>query len=77
MLKAGIITPSCSTWSSPVVVATRKDGKPRFCVDFRILNQKMKADRLPLPKIEENFDELSAGVFFTTLDLFSGYGKFD
>lgn len=35
----------------------------------------MKADRLPLTKIQEVFDELAHGVFFTTLDFCSGYWR--
>ena len=73
MLEAGIITPASSAWSFPVVIATKKDGKPRFCVDYRILNRKIKPDRWPLPRIEEIFDELGGNSLFTTLDLFSGY----
>ena len=73
MLKAGIITPSSSAWSFSVVIASKKDGKPRFCVDYRTLNRVMKADSWPLPKIEELFDELRGSHFFTTLDLFSRY----
>ena len=33
----------------------------------------MKADRWPLPKIEEIFDDLEGSAYFTSLDLFSGY----
>ena len=33
----------------------------------------MKANRWPLPKIEEIFDDLEGSVYFTSLDLFSGY----
>lgn len=73
MEKAGIITPSVSAWSFPVVIATKKDGKPRFCVDYRLLNKVMKADKWPLPKMEEIFDDLEGNKVFTTLDLFSGY----
>lgn len=73
MLKAGIITPASSAWSFPVVIETKKDGTPRFCVDYRVLNGKMNADRFSLPKVQKIFDDLSDGVFFTTLDLFSGY----
>ena len=73
MLGAGIITPSRSAWSFPVVIASKKDGKPRFCVDYRALNRVMKADRWPLHKIQEIFDDLSGSHFFSTLDLFSGY----
>ena len=73
LLDAGIITPASSAWSFPVVIATKKDGTLRFCVDYWSLNRVMKADRWPLPRIEEIFDELSGGSIFTTLDLLSGY----
>ena len=73
MLEAGIITPSVSAWSFPVVIATKKGGTYRFCVDYRTLNAKMKADKWPLPKIEEIFDDLQGSTYFSTLDLFSGY----
>ena len=33
----------------------------------------MKADKWPLPKIEEIFDDLQGSTYFSTLDLFSGY----
>lgn len=58
MLEAGIITPSNSVWSFSVVIASKKDGELRFCVDYRTLNQKMKADHWSLPKIEVIFDDL-------------------
>lgn len=73
MLKAGIITPSSSDWPFSVVIATKKHGKPRFCVEYRVLNERMKADRFPLSKIQEIIDELAGGIFFTKLELFFGY----
>lgn len=33
MSKADVILPVTSEWSSPVVIATKKDEQPRFCVD--------------------------------------------
>ena len=73
MLEAGIITPATSAWSFPIVIVSKKDGKPRFCVDYRSLNQRMKPDRWPIPRIQEIFDDLEGSVVFSTLDLFSGY----
>ena len=73
MLEAGIITTSVSAWSFPVVIATKKGGTYRFCVDYCTLNAKMKADKWPLAKIEEIFDDLQGSTYFSTLDLFSGY----
>lgn len=36
----------------------------------------MKADRKPLPNIEEIFDKLAGALFFTALDFVPGIGKF-
>lgn len=73
MLEVRIVTPAFSAWSFPVVIATKEDGKPRFRVDYRALNQLMKPDRFTLPKIHKIFDELAGGVYYKTLDFFSGY----
>jgi hypothetical protein len=58
MLAAGIIKPTISAYASPLVLVTKKDGKPRFCVDFRAINAVIKPDKWPLPRIEEILDDL-------------------
>lgn len=73
MLAAGIIKPVESARASPVVLSSKKDARPRFCVDFRKLNGVMKRDRWPMPRVDEIFDELKGSTVFTTFDLFHGY----
>ena len=73
MLERGVIKPSHSPWSSPVVIVAKKDGSKRFCVDYRKLNAITKMDAYPLPRIDDALDVLSQMKYFTTLDLVSGY----
>jgi len=42
MMEAGVIEPSCSPWTSNLVVVSKKDGSLRFCVDYRKLNTRDK-----------------------------------
>ena len=73
MLKRGIIQPSSSPWSSPIVVVRKKDGTLRFCVDYRKLNAATTKDVFPLPRVDDLVDCLGGAKIFTTLDEASGY----
>ena len=83
-LEQGVIEPSTSPWSFPLLPVVKKkkiedvqDGNGesktaklnvRWCVDFRKLNEMTKKDSYPLPNIEDNLNQLSKSRVFTTLD---------
>ncbi|CAG2228490.1 unnamed protein product [Mytilus edulis] len=67
MLKLGVIEPSTSSWSSPVVLIAKKGGQggTRFCVDFRGVNGLMTEKiAYPIPRIDDCLDALSTASFY-------------
>ena len=58
MLEKGVIQPSKSLYSSPIVLQKKKDGSWRFCVDYRKLNEVTIKDAFPIPRIQQTSDAL-------------------
>ena len=73
MLDQGVISPSKSAWSSPVVLVRKKDNTIRFCIDYRKLNDLTVKDAFPLPRFDDSIDALSGAKWFSVFDLRSGY----
>ena len=73
MLDAGIIRISKSPWSAPVILIKKKDGNYRMCVDFRKLNAQTITQSWPIPRVQDILDDLAGSVWFSSIDLKSGF----
>ncbi|KAL0173155.1 hypothetical protein M9458_033466, partial [Cirrhinus mrigala] len=73
MLKLGVIEPSRSPWSSPIVLVPKPDGTLQFCNDYRRLNEVSDFDSYPMPRVDELLERLGRARYITTLDLTKGY----
>ncbi|XP_033314659.1 uncharacterized protein LOC117213423 [Bombus bifarius] len=69
----GVIKPSDSEYTSPIVVVRKKDGSIRVCVNFRELNELIEWPHFPLSLIEDVLDTLQGAQLFTTIDLKNGF----
>ena len=73
LLDKVFIRPSTSPYGSPIVLVRKKDGSWRMCIDYRALNKITTKNCYPLPRIDDLLDQLKEAVYFTKLDLHSGY----
>jgi len=76
LLDKNIIQPSTSEWAAAPVICRKKDGKIRYCIDYRKLNAVTRKDAFPLPRIQACIDHLRGTKFMSCLDMSAGYYQF-
>ncbi len=71
--RQGIIEKSQSPWNFCLVAVPKKNGKIRWCIDYRALNDITQKDSHPIGHIEDNLARLSGSNIFSAVD---GAGAF-
>jgi hypothetical protein len=73
LLERGYIRQSKSPFGAPVLFVSKKDGKFRMCIDYRVLNKITIKNNYPLPRVDDLLDRLAGAKVFSRIDLKSGY----
>jgi hypothetical protein len=76
LLSIGAISeadPGACPYASRTVIAPKKDGSLRMCVDYRDINAQTAKDAYPLPRIDTVWPTLAKAKYFAALDLIMGY----
>ena len=73
MLDNGLIEPSQSSCSSPVVLSPKTDGTPRMRFDYRNANAVTRTDSFPIPRLEDCIDGVGKSRYVTKINLLKGY----
>ncbi len=60
-------------WCSPIVIAPKKNGSIRLCVDLRQLNKSVVRERFIIPTVEEVLGRISGAQIFSLLDAKHGF----
>ncbi|OXU18288.1 hypothetical protein TSAR_016321 [Trichomalopsis sarcophagae] len=72
MIASDVIEKVTSPYCSPIVLPKKKDGRYRFCIDYRRLNDITIDAAQPVPHIADALKDLGDASIFTSIDLKSG-----
>lgn len=65
--------PAFSEWAAPVLLAPKKDSRPRFSVEYCKPKTITKMDNYALLQMDECIESFGKATIFTTLDAYAGY----
>lgn len=72
-LKRKLIRKSKSPWAAPALLAPKKGGAWRFCIDYRQLNRVTKKHAFPLPNIQDELHKAAGKKYYCSFDLLDGF----
>jgi hypothetical protein len=72
-MEASLTRPSYSEFGSSILFVRKGDGSPRLRIDYRGPNKVTRKDAYPLPRVDDTLEELKDAIFYTHLDLVSGF----
>ena len=58
LLAAKVIHISRSSWSAPIIVVPKGDGRKHYVIDYRALNKVTRKFTWPMPKVEDIFFQI-------------------
>ena len=76
LMSVGAVSPAdpgACPYASRTVIAPKKDGSLRMCVDYRDVNAQTIKDSFPLPRIDQVWPLICRAKYFASLDLIMGY----
>jgi RNase H-like domain found in reverse transcriptase/Integrase zinc binding domain/Reverse transcriptase (RNA-dependent DNA polymerase)/Integrase core domain len=73
MERLGVIEPSSSPWSHPLVAVTKSNGKTRVCMDCRKINAITVKESYPVPNLNRILSRIKHTKFLSTIDLQDAY----
>lgn len=77
LLEKGMIEPSKSPFSAPILFVRKSDGSLRMVLDYRGLNAMTVKNRYPIPRIDDLLDSIKNATVFSCIDLASGYHQLE
>jgi hypothetical protein len=75
LVAKGMVRPSTSPYSAPILFVGKEDGSLRMCIDYRGLNATTVKNRYPLPRVDDLLDKLRGAAYFSSIDLQQGYNQ--